>query len=131
YEADTLEEPLAEVEMVGTNDWGGTLRTEPRHPEPLRAEPIRLDSMLPPRREGGVLELDSEEIGPEDIEPEDIEPEEIEQREMQHRGIQQERVGVRESAASFASAAPPEAPGFVETGGFVEAELPAAEPDLL
>ncbi len=111
FAPETLEEPLAEVELVGgMADWGGALRIEPRRSDPTNGEPLRIEPIVPPResdwRDGELLE----------IEPDDIEPVESE--------------ASLTGTVRYHGAAPTEAPGFPESGGFVEAELPAVEPEL-
>src|SRR5206468_11767228 len=135
------EEPLTEVELVGGTaaDWGGGLRIEPLRAEPLRAEPPRMERvrsepprMDPPRidtippshqadwgegeliRGGGLRKFKPDEIEPDEIEPEEMDLEEIE---------------AREAETAYDAEAAAELPGFPESGGFVEAELPASEPE--
>ena len=110
-----LEEPLNEVELVGgAADWGGSHRMEPPRPEPPYREPPQID---PPPRDsgwgkgelirGGLLDFDAEEIEPADMDLDAIE--------------------VRDDDAAYQSSVAAE---FPESGGFVEAELPATEAEL-
>jgi len=120
FAPETVEAPLSEVELVGgVADWGGTHRIEPPRPEPPRREPVRIDPIPPPRGSdwgkgelirGGLL----------DFEPEEIQPE----------GMDLEEIEVREVEAAYQNSLPVEAPGFPESGGFIEAELPATEAEL-
>src|SRR5439155_1083921 len=110
-----LEEPLNEVELVGgAADWGGSHRMAPPRPEPPYREPPQID---PPPRDsgwgkgelirGGLLDFDAEEIEPADMDLDAIE--------------------VRDDDAAYQSSVAAE---FPESGGFVEAELPATEAEL-
>ena len=143
------EEPLTEVELVGgAADWGGGIRIEPHRAEPPRVEPHRAEpprvepprlDMIPPSREddwrdgelirGGHRKFEREELEPEEIEPEEIEPEEIEPEEIEPEVINFDEIGAREVEPAYGGEAAAESPGFPESGGFVEAELPATEPE--
>jgi PEGA domain-containing protein len=122
FHDETAEATPEEAELVGgAADWGGSLRTEPLRAEPSPREPLRIDPVLPPRGDdwrsgelirGGLGDLDRDEEEPEAIEPEEIDLESIE---------------VPDVGAAYESAAPVETAGFPESGGFVEAELPATE----
>src|SRR6185312_3812925 len=116
FATETVEEPLNEVELVGgAADWGGSHRIEPPRPEPPRREPHRIDP-IPPSRDsdwekgelvrGGLLDFEPEEIEPEDMDLDQIE--------------------VRDADAAYQGPST----GFPESGGFVEAELPATEAEL-